>query len=76
MDSHRKINLIKPFSAFFPPDDHIHDYSLAEIIHDKPRKNFLNNGIPFLGIEIRNAYGVFQFAEAGFNAPTKMIMFF
>ena len=69
MDSHRIVRLILPFSTFVVVNDNMHGNPLAEIVPDNPSKDFLQDGIMFLRMEIHYTDGVFQFPERCLNAP-------
>jgi len=52
MDSIGKISLINPFATILLFYDNVHGDALAEIVHDKPGKDFLLCGRVLLRVQV------------------------
>lgn len=76
VDRHCVIDLICPLAVFVLIHNDICRDPLTEVIHHKPRPDFLQNGAAFPCMEVRNTDGIFQLTERCLDASSQMVQIF
>ena len=70
MYSNRKVGFVGMLSVLFL-NDYVRGNQFRKVVHSKSGKNLLENVLRLFCVKMKQADGVLQFSEGGFNAPAQ-----